>query len=408
MAANIDQAKAETTLEDAATRCGVTLGVHGTPPNVRIDCPFNCPGDHAGKRELSVNVANPDKVFQCHNYECKFRGNLFHLMHGWLVGQKPPDGRVRGEDFKRVKAVLLSESLAPSKRGPGTAPVKDSAPVADPEPPRPKRNVPLSESDNEKARGLVGMEQLFTVDPEKMTPKCSAYWRQRRHYLTDELAKAKEWGAGVRPSRAGTDKRGWSLRNHVVYRFLSEDNKVLAYVGRDPDYDEKHRAFEAVPADQRDPKKRPMKHKFPAGFHRGIELFGQHSDRLRAHPEYREFIAQHGIVVVEGFNDVLALDRLGTPAVAICSNRMTEAQAAKVARWARQLAGGKICLMFDCEPTGDEGAKEALWLLAQTAPDLDVRLAWSQRMLDERFRGKQPESIAADAFQSIILPAIRR
>jgi hypothetical protein len=54
---------------------------------------------------------------------------------------------------------------------------------------------------------------------------------------------------------------------------------------------------------------------------------------------------------------------------------MTEQQAAQVARWARQLAGGKVSFMFDCEPTGDEGAKEALWLLAQTAPDLDVRLA---------------------------------
>jgi hypothetical protein len=305
-----------------------------------------------------------------------------------------------------VKVVLLGETtVAPTKAAESVA-NPPATPTAEVESASPKRNVPLNASDNAQARELVGMEAVFTTDPAKMTPKCSAYWRQRRHYLTDELCEA--WGVGVRPSRAGTDKRGWSLRNHVVYRFLSEDNKVLCYVGRDPEYDEKLRAFEAIPAEQRDPKKRPMKHKFPTGFHRGIELYGQQSDRLKQHPEYREFISPHGVIVVEGFNDVLALDHLGVPAVAICSNRMTEQQAAKVGRWARQLAGGKVSLMFDCDPAGDEGVKEALWLLAQTAPDLDVRIAWSQRMFSGEFRGKEPESFTADAFQSVILPANRR
>ncbi len=158
------------------------------------------------------------------------------------------------------------------------------------------------------------------------------------------------------------------LRNHSVYRFLSEDNNVLGYVGRDPKYDAKLRAFESIT----DLKKRPRKHKFPAGFHRGIELYGQHSDRLKAHPEFREFIAQHGIVVVKGFNDALALDHLGVPAVAICSNRMTERQAQKITQRARKLGGGKVSVMFDCVPTGDEGAKEALWFMAHTGPDLEA------------------------------------
>jgi 5S rRNA maturation endonuclease (ribonuclease M5) len=406
MAFDVDRAKAEITLEEAASRCGVDLPAHGGPPNVRIDCPFDCRGDHAGKRELSVNIVNHDKIFRCHNYECQFRGNLIHLMHGWLTGQRPAEGRVRGEDFKRVKAVLLGETTVTPVKAAESAANPAAAPTAEVEATAPKRNIPLIASDNARARELVGMEAVFTTDPAKMTPKCSAYWRERRHYLTDELCEA--WGVGVRPSRAGTDKRGWSLRNHVVYRFLSEDNNVLCYVGRDPEYDDKLRAFEATAAEQRDSKKRPMKHKFPTGFHRGIELYGQHGDRLKQHPEYREIIAHHGVIVVEGFNDVLALDHLGVPAVAICSNRMTEQQAAKVGRWARQLAGGKVSLMFDSEPTGDEGAKEALWLLAQIAPDLDTRLAWSQRMLDGKFRGTQPELLAEEELQSVILPAIRR
>jgi len=402
---DVDRAKAEITLQEAANRCGVTLDVHGSPPNVRIDCPFNCPGDHVGKRELSVNVENPDKIFRCHSYECQFRGNLIHLMHGWLTGRKPPDGRVRGEDFKRVKAVLLGTAPPQSGKSNKQAERKAQQP-AETQPEPPKRNVPLVESDNPKAQELVGMEELFSNNPQEMPPNCSAYWRRRRHYLTDEACK--EWGVGLRPARTGADRRGWSLRNQVVYRFLSENNEVLCYVGRDPEYENKVNAYEALPAERRDPNKRPIKHKFPAGFHRGLELYGQHSERLKRHPEYREFGRQHGVIVVEGSNDVLALDRLGVPAVAICSNRITEQQAAKVIRWAKRLAAGRVSLMFDCEDTGDEGAKEAMWLLAQMAPELDVRLVWSQRMFDGRFKGREPESLERDELDNCLLPALRR
>jgi 5S rRNA maturation endonuclease (ribonuclease M5) len=402
----VDQAKAEIELQAAAERCGVSLKVGGVPPNVRIDCPYNCPGDHAGKRELSVNVENADKVFQCHNYECHFRGNLIHLMHGWLTGQKPPDGKVRGDDFKRVKSVLLSEAPASPATPSDTAVSTDRQAQDAAEPDLPKRNIPLSESSNEKARELVGMESVLTTDPAKMTPQCSAYWRTRREFLTDELCD--EWGVGVRRGRAGADRRGWSLRNHVVYRFLSEDNKVLCYVGRDPDYDAKLRTFESLPSEQRDSTKRPMKHKFPVGFHRGLELYGQHGDRLKQHPEYRDLVAQHGIIVVEGFNDVLALDNHGVPAVAICSNRMTEQQAAKVARWAKQFSDGKVSLMFDCEESGDEGAKEASWLLANMFEGLRVELAWSLRKLNGQFRDQQPETLTIDELHNLLLPALRR
>ena len=62
--------------------------------------------------------------------------------------------------------------------------------------------------------------------------------------------------------------------------------------------------------------------------------------------------------------------------------------------------------MFDCEDTGDEGAKEALWLLAQRG--LDVRLAWSKAMHGGQFAGRQPESLTADEWQTAIQPAITR
>src|SRR5439155_11770596 len=97
-------------------------------------------------------------------------------------------------------------------------------------------------------------------------------------------------------------------------------------------------------------------------FHRGLELFGQQASRLEE-PGYRETIARCGIIVVEGFNDVLGLDALSVPAVAIMSNKITEQQVLKIERFAKALAGGKLTLLFDADDAGDAGAKEALWLL---------------------------------------------
>ena len=51
-------------------------------------------------------------------------------------------------------------------------------------------------------------------------------------------------------------------------------------------------------------------------------------------------------------------------------------------------------LMLDCEPSGIDGAKEALWYFAEQ--QFDVRLAWSPSMHSGAFAGRQPESLTRD------------
>ena len=102
---DVDRLQAETTLEQAAAKCGVPLDVKGSGGEVRIDCQFGCAGDHCGRKEIAINTENPQKVFQCHAYECGFRGNLLALMHGFLTGSKPSSGKLKA--FK-----LLSTSNA--------------------------------------------------------------------------------------------------------------------------------------------------------------------------------------------------------------------------------------------------------------------------------------------------------
>ena len=387
---DIDALQAQTSLEDAAQKCGVTLDLHGSGKEVRTDCLFGCPGDHAGQREISINTDNPQKVFCCHAYGCQFRGNLLTLMHGMLTGGRPTGDKLTGGEFTRVRKVLAGspESSTISQPPQSPTPVVPAEPVA--------QNIPLADNDNPKARDLVHLHERLVIDVAQMPPAAAAY--VRRHPCLTFPESLRKWSVGILPT-GGQDKRGWSLRGHVVYPVRSEDNQLLAWIARDPNYEEKERDFLALPVDQRQREHPPHKHKVPVGFHRGLELFGQQAARL-SEPGYRETLAHCGPIICEGFNDVLALDQLAIPAVAIMSNRMTVEQVAKIERWSRQLAQGRVSLFFDADGPGDEGAKEALWLLTERG--LDVRLAWSRASHGGQFAGRQPEQLSREEWDQAI------
>ncbi len=384
---SVDELQAKTSLEEAAAKCGVSLNVVGSGTQVRLDCPFDCGGEHAGKRELSVDTSNPQKVFACHAYGCKVRGNLLTLMHGWLTGTQPMGGKLKGEEFKRVREVLSGGEAVADQ---GSAASESPTPKKD-EP----RNLPLALSDNEKARELVTLDEKFIRDVAAMSPAAASYVRRHPCLTPEMMAK---WRVGVLPLDGGDDKRGWSLRGQVIYPIQAEDGQVLAWVSRDPQFEAKEQTFNALTPLERGKEKRPAKHRVPADFHRGLELFGQQSSRL-AEPGYRESIARTGIVVVEGFNDVIGLDAIGVPAVGIMSNVITAPQVMKIERWAKLLAGGKVTLLFDADTEGDNGAKETLWLLAERG--LDVRLGWSRSMHGGKFAGRQPETLTAVEWHAV-------
>jgi 5S rRNA maturation endonuclease (ribonuclease M5) len=207
----------------------------------------------------------------------------------------------------------------------------------------------------------------------------------------------RRWRVGYLPQDASG-----LLRGRIVYPMLSESGELLTWFGRDPDFEEKHRQWAAA---AKPSKTEPVKTKFVKGFHRGLELFGQQADRLKA-PGVREAIAEHGIVVVEGPNDVIALDGLGVPAVGICGTVITEAQAKKVARWALSLSDGRVTLLLDCDDPGEAGAKESLWMLAQAG--CRVQLGWSRAMHGRRFATRQPESLSQAEWAAIAETLRRR
>lgn len=359
-----------------------------TSGEFRMPCVFNESCADSSYGTLTVNLSDVAKRIYCHS--CGTRGNLLTLIHGLQMHRPPAGGRLRGDEFRQaVETLRTIHGQSPSS--PGTSPASPPPAIAATatEPEAPQANVPLKDSDNERARELTVLHTLGTVDPGEMPPPAARYFRERP-YLTPELCE--KWKVAYLPQSAkGT------LRGRIVYGIESEKGEVLAWVGRDTDYDAKRQKW--IKSDRKDPE--PMKHRFPTQklFRKGLELYGQQASRLRE-PGYREAIARTGILVVEGMNDVIRLDVLSQPAVGVMSNRMTDEQLRKVVAWAKQLADGKVTLMFDNDEHGTDGAKDTLWKLHQI-DGITPHLAWSNEMFGGAFAGRQPESISLEEWTEL-------
>lgn len=396
---DVDQIQAQTSLEEAAAKCGFSLDIKGSGTEIRIDCPFGCAGDHLGRKEIAINTANAQKVFQCHAYSCKFRGNLLTLMHGFLAATKPTGDKLKGAEFHRIKNLLagIAEVVPGKSQSTPHVPVQSHAAQA-PIELSGRRNVALIDSLDQRVRELHDIDTKLVTDISRMNPSAASYVR-RHPTLTPETMK--KWRCGYLPNDGGGDKRGWSLRGNFVYPILSESGKVLAWAGRDVTYEIKESEFAKTRSQDRSGKSGPIKHRFPKGFHRGLELFGQHSNRL-AEPGFREFLTAVGLIVVEGFNDVIRLDSFGIPSVALMSNRITNEQIHKLTGWSKQLGVRSILVMLDNDEGGVEGAKDAFFRLGELG--VNAQLVWTPKTHGGAFVGRQPESLTAEEIQLLGWP----
>lgn len=382
---NVDEIMPTLSVEDVARYYGVQLpALHRVGNEIRTRCFLNCgKPQETGDRAIAIQADSATKNWYCHQYGCGKSGNLVSLCDLLKPGEST-GGRPRGERFKGIAADL--KAMSEGQPGPApsaVAPTASSAPVI------PKANLPLKDSENERARSLVDLDAKFLTDVADMTPKASAYFRCRP-YLTPEICN--RWRMGYLPrGTAGEDKSGGTMRGKVVYGYCNDAAEVLTWFGRDPEFEDKHKSWSASGRTE----KEPEKFHFVKGFHRGGELFGV--DHL-AEAGRGDKIRELGLLLVEGPNDVIRLDTLGIPAVALCSNTITREQAEKVVKISREQGSGIVTIFLDCDPEGLSGMKQCLGYIAQLAP---VRLAWTDRMHGGKFGGRQPESLSLQEWQGI-------
>ena len=383
---NVDELMTRVTVEQAATYYGVPLPeLHRIGAETRTRCFLLCgKTKETGDRVLAIQEGDPARKWRCHEYGCGKGGNLLSLCDLMKPGPNQ-GGRPRGERFRELARDLLAMAGGAVC---GERPTVPSSPPAAKKPEPPKVNIPLSRSENERARALTELDSKFVRDLASLPPAASTYLR-RRPYLSPEVMR--DWRVGYLPRDAGGDQSGGTMRGKIVYSYHSADGNLLAWFGRDPEYETKHARWETSDRSQRE----PAKFHFVAGFHRGIELFGQ--ERLRG-PETEERLRGLGLILVEGPNDVIRLSTLGVPAVALCSNTISREQAAKAAELAYGVAGGSVTVLLDCDVEGEKGMKQALGYLAQLVP---VRLGWTSGMHGGAFKGRQPESLTAEEWVKI-------
>lgn len=353
----------------------------------RLVCVFNeaCRDSQYGNLTVALDPAN--RVY-CH--ACETRGNLITLIHGLEKRCPPTGGRLRGQEFK--DAVNKLREIAD-----GVPPEADSAPRKEKESAaavsreevdiRPV-NTPLRRHDKEAARALADLHRELVTEVSDMSPEVAQYVRSRR-WMTAELLR--EWGVGWIPGNG----RSLFRKNYLVYTHRNERGEVVSYSGRNLSFEEK---LVRWIRDGRPEGKKPAKHRYVSGFHRGAELYGGHATRME-HEYIRDSLQQHGLVVVEGQNDVLRMDALNVAAVGLCSNRATETQIEKIARYARTAADNRVLLLPDCDEEGETGFQPLLWRLNEER--LHVRLGISSIMFEGTFANRQPEEMTEDEWRNI-------
>lgn len=384
----VDELIQQTSLEQVLSHFHLPLPDQTTGEH-RMPCVFNENCAESSYGSLTVNQSDVAKRIFCHS--CGVRGNLLTLLWGLSQYRSPTSGKLRGDEFKETVALLkeIQGNETHKKQSPEKPVPAESLPPEDL-----TFNIPLKDSDNERARNLVTLHETLIVNPDEMNPAAAAYFR-KRSWLTPKVAR--RWRMGYLPHSAKS-----LLRGRVVYAYPNEQNEMLTYFGRDPAFDQKWNAWKQSGASE---KRKPMKHRFVKGFQRGLELFGQNGSQRLAENRLQESLRQIGLVVVEGPNDVIRLDYLDVGAVGLCSNQATDNQIAKIVTFAKQVAGGQVVLLPDCDPEGESGFKDLLWKLNEHQ-GTHVRLGWSSAMFDGQFDQRQPESLTDQEWFKILRPSL--
>ncbi len=352
--------------------------LHKTQNETRLACIFACGKEQeTGDRAISVKTKQDGAVFRCFQYGCTVRGNLLNLMYLIKHNAEPADGKLKGREFKEIASDLqaLVAGRTPEPKA-ETESTHQSPPTESMDVESPLVNIPLKDSENERARELVHLDARFITDVADMSPLAAAYVR-KRPYMTPDVMQRFRCGYLLHDA-------GSLLRGHFVYGYPDVEGNILTWFGRNLNYEDQYKKWQR----SGDSSKEPHKFKFVKGFHRGQELYGESQFQELATPEQ---LQQTGIILVEGPNDVINLHTLGVPALAVCSNTVTETQADKLAFLANSIPGGYVSVMFDLDQAGEKGAKQTILELVKRCC---VRLAWTSELAASQFKGKQPESIS--------------
>ncbi len=379
---DIDDEFRKATLHQIAAHMGVEL-----PPKdsgeLRIPCCFCEVGDESSYGALAINLDKPHNPFMAHC--CGEQGNRFKLMYFWKHGELPPSGSVRGEAWNEMLELHQQCTGSNAAESPTPPEVQSKQHSMRSDTSDVLANIPLKESDRDNVRKLATLYQRLITDPQKMAPKAAQFVRSRP-WMTPQL---------LQKFRVGwTPKETLFRKNYMIYAHEDEHGNVLSHSGRDLFFEEKQLKWKQAGHPEG---KEPIKHKFVQGYHRGQQLYGRSSRRLK--PAMKEALATYGLIIVEGMNDVMRLGCFPLGAEALCSNQATDKQLELMVEDARKLAGGRIWLLPDRDKGGLQGFQQLLWKLQQHER-ISARPGWARGLAGVH----EPEELTDEQLVSELAP----
>jgi hypothetical protein len=371
----VNELLARTTLEQFVTHYNFPTEIKRSGNEEKIRNPFACEKCAGNSQAVSVNWQSG--VFTSHCYHCSTRGRVTTLLFGMKYGRQPSGSKLQGQEFKDIAEDIAQVANYRTNESTEKAPMVEPPTIARKEPAPRKINLPLSKNEDPRIAKLEHLSDEFVFDVDEMNGRATGYLAKRLYFTQDVM---NQWGVGFLPTNSKS-----MLRGNMVYELRNERSEKIGYVGRDLGFEDKIRKWENSDRSS----KQPIKAKFPPGFAKGEFLYGAEVNRLRGETAKAQ-LADTGLLVLEGMNDVIAVDQLGLLSVSLCTNRITEGQIEKLSRWSRDLSGGKITLMLDNDHEGFEGSLESLKKLSAHA---HVRTVWTPDCFGGKYRGKQPEEL---------------
>jgi DNA primase len=300
--------------------------------SLRGKCPLPMHGpDHKNRASFTATLTKGvGGIWACQSASCikardgKKGGNVLDFV-ATMEGCTIRDAAVRLAEWFGVR------SSAPPERPAGI--------VRKPEPPTQLASKENKQCDEERNEPLT-----FTLQGiEHKHP-----YLESRGVVEDT---ARTFGIGYFPGRG-------SMNGRIVFPIHNGKGELVAYAGRSIDESE-------------------PRYKFPAGFHKSLELFNLH--RVKG---------ELSVVLVEGFFDCMNVSEAGYPCVALMGSAMSQAQEDLLAEHF-----GHVVVMLD----GDEAGRVA-------ATEINNRLRRVVYRVDaiELANGAQPDELASDEVRRLL------
>jgi DNA primase len=296
---SFDEIKKTVTLQMAIDQYGISLRRVG-PDTLRGKCPLPT---HNSKTSTESFTATLSKgvggAWACQSQSCiKSRRRVGGNVLDFVAAME--NCSVRDAAIK-LQTWFLVPAAGASHRSAGKEPYAESSAGKEPE------SIPVSKNKNE---GVGESESNKPLSFTLQKIDCAHPYLNDRG-LSDEIALT--FGVGVFPGKG-------SMQGRCVIPIHNAHGELVAYAGRAIDGTE-------------------PRYKFPAGFHKSLELFNLH--RVKG---------ELSVVLVEGSFDCMKITQAGFPCVALMGSTMSKAQEQLLAEHF-----GHIIVMLD----GDEAGRSA-------------------------------------------------